>query len=112
MQSGAAPNALLVHSKLGLHPAAWKAKLKKLDLETHDLVSWVSRSEDWYILEAGPDHVPELMRRIKPLRKLGLTVKVRGEESHGDPDPPKKSASVCADHLAGRQCEHEKPYCN
>ncbi len=77
-------SGLRVHSKEGLHPAAWRAKLKKLDPDTHDLVSFVKQSGSWYELKAHKGKAAALLDRLSPLRKLKLTVETCDETGSED----------------------------
>ena len=96
---------------MNVHPAAWKSKLKKLDQDTYELVKWVSRQGDWFVLEADPANTSDLLARLQPLRKLGVTVEECGGDEFDDGDVPEEVDRLCAEHLAGRKCVHKAPYC-
>ena len=73
---------LWVHVKENIHPAAWKAKLKKIDPDTYKLNPYVTRSGDsnWLMMEAKTGSSKALLDRLAPLRKCKLTVEVGNEE--------------------------------
>ena len=105
------PAKLKIHSRSNLHPAAWRSRLKKLDPTTFGLVTWVSReSDNWYTIEADNSNAKELLARMGPLRKLGLTVEPCQEQGDEDGEDGEDDR-VCADFLSGRDCKHGAPYC-
>ena len=109
-QAEATQVALKVHSKFDVHPGHWRSKLKKFDPKTHQLTRWVSREGSWFLLAAEPDHHEELLGRITALRKAGLTVELLSKEDE-ESDDEEGEDEICADHLAGRKCKHDAPYC-
>jgi hypothetical protein len=107
---------LKVHSKANLHPGRWRNKMKQMDPETHKLTSWVSREGSWFTLHAEPEDAEELLEKLKPLRKLGLTVEEACEddlsEDDNDEDSEADEPSVCAAYMSGHKCKHKGPRCS
>ena len=60
-------------------------------------------------MHANPDSFEGLMARMTSLRKQRLTVEPACQDE--DSNSSESGYETCGDHLAGRRCKHDAPYC-
>ena len=94
---------LKVHSKADIHPGRWRRELSKLDPDTFELTSWISREGEWYVLHAIAEDADKLLGRLTPLRKLRWTVQTVVQDNEN------LKGGVCVNFMMGRVCDHASP---
>jgi len=92
-----------VHSKADIHPGRWRRELSKLDPDTFELTSWISREGEWYVLHAIAEDADKLLGRLTPLRKLRWTVQTVVQDNEN------LKGGVCVNFMMGRVCDHASP---